>query len=127
MVFTVEGARTAVAVIIQISGKVDGDTAPELARVCRQWITPTDKNLVLDFADVQYISSAGLGSVLTVGKEMSRQSGQILICGLTSRLKQVFTFSGFEMLFPFFDNREAALAACASEKLFPPLKHASGL
>lgn len=116
MVFTAHGARTEVAVIVQAAGRVDGETAPEMSRVCHQWITPNDRYLILDLSQVQYISSAGLSSVLGAGKEMSRQGGELLICGLNARLKQVFTFSGFETLFAFFEDRDAALVACSANR-----------
>jgi anti-anti-sigma factor len=115
MALTVDGSRTNLAVILQVNGRVDGETAPELDRVCQQWITAADRNLILDFSGVQYISSAGLSSVLGAGKEIDRHGGRLLICGLPARVKQVFTFSGLDTLFPLFETREAALSKC-SEK-----------
>ena len=115
MAITTEGSRTDFALILRVSGRVDGDTAPELERTCRQWITPRDANLILDLSDVPYISSAGLSSVLSAGKEIDRQGGRLLLCGLAGRIKQVFEFSGFDSLFPMFDTAEAALADCANQ------------
>src|SRR4051812_44835395 len=62
MALTVDGSRTKVAVVLAVNGRVDGETAPELDRACHQWITAADRNLILDFSGVQYISSAGLSS-----------------------------------------------------------------
>ena len=98
--------------ILQVTGRVDGETAAELERTCRQWITPSDRNLILDFGELQYISSAGLSSILGIGKEIDRQGGQLLISGLSERLKQTFMFSGFDTLFPVFETAEAALTSC---------------
>jgi anti-anti-sigma factor len=116
MAITVEGARTSVAVVLSVTGRVDGETAPELERVCHQWIAPGDQNMILDFSGLQYISSAGLSSVLSAGKQIDRHGGRLLICGLPGRIKQVFAFSGFDSLFPLFDTREAALADCAQTR-----------
>lgn len=108
-----EGLRTAGTIVIRIAGRVDGETAPDLARVCRQVLAPDDRNMILDFAEVLYVSSAGLSTVLAAGKRISRQGGQLLICGLTPRLKEIFEISGFSTLFSFFENRQDALAECA--------------
>lgn len=116
MAFTAEGTRTEAAIIIQVTGEVNAETAPEMTRICSQSILPGDRNMVLNLSKVQYMSSAGLSSVLSAGKEMSRQGGQILICGLTPRLKQIFTISGFEMIFPMYESQEAALAACGPKR-----------
>ena len=113
MAVTVVGSRTEAAVILAVSGRVDGETAPELERMCGQWITAGDRHVLLDFTELQYISSAGLSSVLGAGKQVDRHGGRLLICGLSARVKQVFAFSGLDTLFPIFDTREAALSTCS--------------
>lgn len=115
MALITNGSRTDVAVILRISGRVDAETAPELDRACHQWITPGDSNMILDLTDLDYISSAGLSSVLGAGKEIDRYGGRLLICGLATRLKQIFVFTGFDTLFPIFESREAALADCLKQ------------
>jgi len=112
MAIMVEGSRTEYATILRVKGRVDGGTAPELERVCHQWIAPGDKNMILDFSGLEYISSAGLSSVLGAGKALDAQGGRLLLCGLAGRLKQVFHFSGFDALFPIFESSEAALTDC---------------
>ena len=72
--------------------------------------------MILDFSGLQYISSAGLSSVLSAGKEIDRHGGRLVICGLAGRLKQVFLFSGLDSLFPLFETREAALADCVEKR-----------
>src|SRR6266702_1050053 len=116
MAFTVEGSRTDRAVILAIAGRVDAESASEFELVCRQWLLPEDRNLILDFSGLQYISSAGLGSILVAGKEVDRRGGRLLICGLPGRIKPVFVFTGINSLFPLFENRNAALADCAEKK-----------
>lgn len=112
MALTVTGSRTDVAVILQVTGRVDGETAPELERTCHQWITPDGRNLILDIRELRYISSAGLSSILSAGKAIDRHGGRLLICGVSERLKQIFTLSGFDTLFPLFETTEDALTSC---------------
>jgi anti-anti-sigma factor len=117
MVLTAEGIRTDCALVLRISGRIDSDSAGELDQACHQWLTPGDTAMILDLSEVAYISSAGLSSVLKAGKQMDRQEGRLLICGLSPRLKQVFVFAGFDALFPIFDTREAALQDCQEKSL----------
>lgn len=109
---TAEGSRTKLAVVLQVAGRIDGETAPDLDKVCRQWISSVDRNMILDLSGVQYISSAGLSTILSAGKELDRNGGRLLIAGLTERLRQIFVFSGFDSLFPIFDTQETAMADC---------------
>ncbi len=113
MPLTVEGDRTPSATVLLVNGRVDGDSAHEFQEICLQWIRPGDLNLLLDMSGVEYLSSAGLSAVLCAGKAMDAQGGRLLLCGLPGRLKQLFTFSGFDALFPIFESRDAALASCA--------------
>ncbi len=112
MALTAEGSRTDRTVMVRVAGRLDGETAGDLDRVCQQWLTPEDRAMVLDFTETSYISSAGLSIVLKAGKGMDRQGGRLLICGLAPKVKQVFVLSGFDSLFPLFDTREGAMAAC---------------
>ena len=115
MALTMTGSRTDVAVILQVTGRVDGETAPELERTCHQWITPGGRNLILDFRELRYISSAGLSSILSAGKEIDRHGGRLLISGVSEKLKQTLMFCGFDTLFPVFDTTEDALTSCTRE------------
>ncbi len=116
MALTTEASRTEVAVVLRVAGRVDGETAPELERACGEWISPGDRNMILDLSDVPYISSAGLSGVLNAGKKIDRNGGRLLICGLAGRLKQIFDMAGFNTLFPIFETRDEALADCREEK-----------
>jgi len=115
MALTTEAFRTGIALIVRVIGTVDGETAPEFRRVCHQSIGPGDHHLILDMTEMEYISSAGLSSLLSAGKEIDRQGGRLLVCGLASRVKQIFNLSGFDVLYPVFETREAALADCVQK------------
>jgi anti-anti-sigma factor len=112
MALATEGTRIGATVVLRVAGRLDGDTAGELDRACAVWLAPEDRNLILDFSEVTYVSSAGLSSVLKAGKGIDRQGGRLLISGLTPRLNRLFVFSGFDTLFRLFDTREAAIADC---------------
>lgn len=112
MAIHVESDLTEAGSILRVSGRVDGETAPEFERICHQAIAPGDRYLVLDFSSLDYISSAGLSSILSAGKVMDARSGRLVLCGLTKRMRQLFRFSGLDALFPIFESCEAALADC---------------
>ena len=112
MAMTAECLRTDVALVILVTGRLDGETAPELQRIFNDEIAATDRNMILDFTGVRYLSSAGLSTVLQAGKAISRQGGQLRMCGLDGRLSQMFALTGFDSLFESFDTQEAALADC---------------
>ena len=78
---------------IVISGRVDTTTAPELENEIKssyEGIT----DLVLDFAEVKYISSAGLRVLLSAQKVMAKQ-GSMKLINVSSDIMEIFEVTGF--------------------------------
>jgi anti-sigma B factor antagonist len=65
--------------------------------------------LILDFSQVQYLSSTMLGQLAKLQKEVASRKGQLRLTGLGPVLRDTFRIGHFEPLFAIDDNREAAL------------------
>ncbi|MDD4817823.1 MAG: STAS domain-containing protein [Victivallaceae bacterium] len=81
---------------VAVEGSVDTITAPELSAALKgAWrdITALD----IDFAAVDYVSSAGLRVVMEADKYMTQRGGMI-IRNLNSDVKEVFEMTGFDEL-----------------------------
>ena len=78
---------------IALSGRLDTMTAPELETEIRQSLDGVD-TLALDFADLEYISSAGLRVLLSAHKAMSAKGG-LKIRNVSEIVQEVFEVTGF--------------------------------
>jgi len=78
---------------IAVSGRIDTTTAPELESAVNQSIEGIT-SLVLDFADLDYISSAGLRVLLCAQKIMNKQ-GDMKVIHVNESVNQVFEVTGF--------------------------------
>ena len=80
---------------ITLEGRLDTNTAPELENE----IETLDgvKNLIFDFKNLEYISSAGLRIILSLQKRMNNQ-GSILIKNANDEVKEVFEITGFSTI-----------------------------
>jgi anti-sigma B factor antagonist len=76
-----------------LAGRLDTMTAPELERELQD-ILPNAKDLVLDFEQLEYISSAGLRVLLSAQKIMSKQ-GQMRITHVNETIMEIFEVTGF--------------------------------
>ena len=76
-----------------LAGRLDTMTAPELERELQD-ILPNAKDLVLDFEQLEYISSAGLRVLLSAQKIMSKQ-GQMRITPVNETIMEIFEVTGF--------------------------------
>lgn len=78
---------------IEIIGRLDTSTAPVLEEEISKSIGEINK-LVLDFAQLEYISSAGLRVLLKSQKTMSKQ-GRMVVANASETIKEVFELTGF--------------------------------
>lgn len=53
----------------------------------------------LDFAGLDYISSAGLGVLLAAQKRLSTKGQKLRLVNVNSHIRDVFRFSGFDQIF----------------------------
>ena len=78
---------------VAISGRVDTTTAPALEAELKSSFDSCE-SLVLDFAEVEYISSAGLRVLLSAQKVMSKKGGMKLI-NVSEDIMEIFEVTGF--------------------------------
>ena len=82
---------------VTISGNIDTVTAPELDSKLQENISDV-KDLVLDFAAVDYISSAGLRVILMANQQMEDVDGNLTIKNVNEDVRDVFEMTGFDSL-----------------------------
>lgn len=81
------------AMNIALEGRLDTTTAPQLETKISAEIADV-KELVLDFAKLDYISSAGLRVVLAAQKIMNKQ-GSMVLRNVNPDIMEVFNITGF--------------------------------
>jgi stage II sporulation protein AA (anti-sigma F factor antagonist) len=99
------------ALVLTLGGRLDAVTAPEFERKATELIAATPGALIVDFARLDYISSAGLRALLATAKRIKAAGGQMLCAGVTGPVKEVFDISGFSAVFQMHDSVVSALAA----------------
>ncbi len=95
--------------IVSVKGRIDAVTAPEFEKNLFDLIANGEKNLVVSFADLEYISSAGLRSILSTAKKLKAENGKMVFAGLRGPVEEVFKISGFYSIFNIFDSETTAL------------------
>ncbi|WP_334174960.1 STAS domain-containing protein [Pseudoxanthobacter sp.] len=99
--------------VASLTGRLDSTTAKELETALLERIAAGETRLVLDFARLDYISSAGLRVVLLAGKRTSAAGGRTALSGLGTSIRAVFEISGFIAIFPVSDTVAGGVAAVA--------------
>ena len=82
---------------VVISGNIDTVTAPELDSKLQENLSGI-KNLILDFAAVDYISSAGLRVILMTNQLREDVDGDMTVKNVNEDVRDVFEMTGFDSL-----------------------------
>lgn len=95
--------------IVAPDGRIDTTTSGPLEEAIRKIVDGGARHLLVDLAGVEYISSAGLRVFLVLAKRMRDLHGQLVLCGMTGPVRQVFQLAGFMPLFRVEPSRATAL------------------
>ena len=82
---------------LALEGRLDTTTAPELEAVVKNDLTDAQE-LVFDFADLEYVSSAGLRVLLLAQKTMKKKGGMV-VRNASKDVMEVFKVTGFAKIF----------------------------
>jgi anti-sigma B factor antagonist len=83
--------------IFKVKGRLDSNTSPELEKKIFGAIESKSLNMIVDFEDLDYISSAGLRVILKTSKTLKRSGGSIVLCSMQDYVKEVFEIAGFDV------------------------------
>jgi anti-sigma B factor antagonist len=104
-----ESGKQGETVVLQVTGRLDTLTAPNFEQECAKWLQDGEKSFLVDLEKLEYISSAGLRSFLTIAKKLKAVQGQISFCNLAGMVQEVFTIAGFDTMFTVYSSVDAAL------------------
>jgi anti-anti-sigma factor len=66
------------------------------------------RHVVINFANVEFVSSTFLGRLLAMQKKLNAAEGKLVLCGLNEVVREVFQITRLEGLFDFADDQDAA-------------------
>ena len=98
-------------VIVRLSGRLDSSAAPGAEERLSASLTGTPPRVAIDMGQLVYISSAGLRVLLVLAKKVQQEKGKVALGGLAANVREVFTVSGFDTIFPIEADATAAVAA----------------
>lgn len=97
--------------VAALKGRMDAVTAPEFDAWFNARMQAGENRLILDMAGLDYISSAGLRSLLAAAKQIKTTCGSVVLCGLSGTVAEVFKMSGFMSIFAVVDTPQDAVRA----------------
>lgn len=90
---TITKSQEGNGLVLALAGRLDTVTAPQLEAELKQSLGGIQE-LTLDFAELEYLSSAGLRVLLSTQKTMNKQ-GTMLIRHVNETIMEIFEITGF--------------------------------
>ncbi len=84
---------------IYIQGYLDAHTAPKLENAIQETLNKGDNKILVNFGELDYISSAGLGVFMVFIEDVRKSGGDIKLANMNEKVYSVFDLLGFPMLF----------------------------
>ena len=95
--------------VFKLNGRLDSNTAMGFEQKLFECIENGTQRLILDFQELDYISSAGLRVILKATKSLKNAEGKLVLCSMQDYVKEVFEISGFDSFLPIEANLDAAV------------------
>ena len=80
----------------------------EISQIIEQSAVP---KLLLSFENVEHLSSAALGTLITVNNKIRQKGGQLRLSNIDPQIYEVFVITKLNKLFQIYDNAEKAAAS----------------
>jgi len=93
---------------ITLTGRLDAMSAPRFEEYVKEMGSGGVKNVLLDISALDYISSAGLRTLLKLAKVLKDHGKTLALCGAQAMVRDVMIMSGFDRILPLFPDRTAA-------------------
>lgn len=99
-------------VLINVNGRIDSATAPQLQEALADLIDEGNFKLVLDLSQVDFISSAGLWVLVNAQKKCKRfNRGEVVLASVSQRIHDALDLAGFIPYFKVFEDTAQAVGS----------------
>ena len=107
--FNVSKSENGDVSILYIKGYLDAHTAPDLETEFQKLVDAKKYNIIVNFQDLSYISSAGLGVFMGFIEDIRKNGGDIKLTDMKPKIYRVFDLLGFPTLYDILDEEVKAL------------------
>jgi anti-sigma B factor antagonist len=99
--------------LVKISGQIDSATAPQLEDTLLELVEKGKGNLVIDFEEVTFLSSAGLKALLHAQIRVRKKTshGRIVAANVPANLQEIFELVGLHHIFDMYESTAEAVGS----------------
>jgi anti-sigma B factor antagonist len=95
--------------VLELHGELDAHTASVLEESLVEYINRHHYQIIVNFSDLDYIASAGLGVFMAYIEDVREQGGDIKLTDMNKKVYNVFDLLGFPALYDILDHEQEAV------------------
>lgn len=95
-------------ITVTVGGSLDAQTAPTFEKKIADEITKKPKVLVVSMEGLEYIASAGMGTLINANEKMIKNGGSLRLAACTPKVEKIIKMLGFSNFFAMYDSTAAA-------------------
>jgi len=107
--FSIRIRQAGTVSLVDVSGRLTSFETGALRESVTRLLKQAHKDIILNLTDLQYLDSSGIGELARVYVSVVKQSGQMKVIGLSSKIEEVLKITHLYQVFPEFPDEEAAL------------------
>ncbi len=93
-------------IVVRIQGRLDAASSPQLEKQVNSIIDTGHFKIILNFEQVDYLSSAGMRLMLGVSKRLNKLEGKVIACNLNEEVMEVIKMAGFNQVLEMYPSEE---------------------
>lgn len=98
--------------LVEVVGRIDSSTAPQLDQALQKIIKDGRYRIVIDLSETDFMSSAGLRALLSALKQVRRfNRGDLRLANMPDKIRKAFELAGFTELFKIYDSTVDAVGS----------------
>ncbi len=107
--FSTRIRQAGIVSLVDVSGRLTSFETGALRDSITGLLKQGHKDIILNLTALQYLDSSGIGELARVYVSVVKQSGQMKVIGLSSKIEEVLKITHLYQVFPEFPDEEAAL------------------
>lgn len=100
--------------VVGPAGHLDTRTSHDFEKKIVELLGSGERRFIIDLAQVEYVSSAGLRVLLLLAKKLDAMEGDLVLSGMNAQVREVFDVAGFTGIFTIVPTEGEALAKLSS-------------
>lgn len=110
---TIPEERNGKVVVLRPTGMIDSEASRTLFEKIAELLVRGEHYLLLDFTEVSYINSTGLGALVYATKKVAGAGGKVVLAGVKEPVQKIFKISGLISTLTVYSTEVEALGSFA--------------